>query len=445
MNVFLLLFVLLLTYSFINFRRAFLLFALFTIISNQNLNLVNIPGVPLLSLRLSGTFFFAIRFFLLREEFREDARFPLKMGYAAVALSFLLSTLFSTQGITASLTRALQYVFQDLVFTYMFWRIIRDDLEITFFLKGLFALFLCLFLYGFFEKLFIANPIMEYEQALNASGAKVVNWAYSEESRLGMGRVQSLVAHAIGYGCWIVLFLSILRASLGTKRMVWKPSLITVSAMSCLAIISLFFTNSRGPLLFCLIAFLPLANPRRIYTYIGLAFVFVGLMLIRDQVGGYLVNLVSIFDADTAEDVGGSSTDMRLAQLGVALSFWQTNPLLGLGVKAMDAVLEMEVGLLGGESIWFFLLVERGIVGCLAFMVLLFSVFRMIPRSVDGYWIKFLALGWLAVSTATTTPGCDLGGFLAIALLMHRLALAPEPPGPYVDRDSTDQNLYSFK
>lgn len=444
MNIFLLLFVILLGYSFINFRRAFIVFALFTIISNQNLNLINLPGLPLLSLRLSGTIFFAIRFYLLRDEFQENRIFPLKLGYALITLSFLLSTIFSTQGFSVSLTRSLQYVFQDLVFSYIFWRLICADEDITFFLKGFFSLFLCLFLYGFLEKTTGTNPIMEYEVALNATGAKVVNWAYSQENRLGMGRVQSLVAHAIGYGCWIVLFLSILRVTLITKRLIWKPSLAMASIMSVFAIVSLFLTNSRGPLLFCIIAFIPLANPRRIYTYIALLVILLGLALIHDQISNYIANVVSIFDADTAEDVGGSSVEMRLAQLGIALSFWQTNPLLGLGVKAMDSILDMNIGLLGGESIWFFLLVERGLLGCLAFIVLIVSVYRLIPKSTDGHWIKFLALGWLAVNTATTTPGCDLGGFLTIVLLLHRLTTATGPTTPPVECDRAAKDSDSF-
>jgi hypothetical protein len=82
-------------------------------------------------------------------------------------------------------------------------------------------------------------------------------------------------------------------------------------------------------------------------------------------------------------------------------------------------------GIHGGESIWIWLLIERGILGCVSHIILIISIAR-IGKGEMKYFIWGSTLAWIILTTATSTPGVEISFFLTIILILNRIQKLPE-------------------
>lgn len=116
---------------------------------------------------------------------------------------------------------------------------------------------------------------------------------------------------------------------------------------------------------------------------------------------------------------GGSSLAMRMTQLDISYKAFLKSPLIGNGTKATSIVTEQNPELLGAESIWFTLLIEKGILGILAFLTLIF--FPILNKQFINKKIYCaLSFSWLALNTMTTVPGMGATFFLTLVMLVRK-------------------------
>lgn len=429
MNLFLIIYLPILIYMFSDFKKAFLIFVFMKVFLNQNINIVNMPGVPILKLELFMNICFAVYFMFMNKNnkiFKE--KFPLKTAFNWCFFSIIISTIFSSVGFSNAITRALQDIFNNYIYIYILWYVIRDKKDIIFLLKGFTYIFIFLGVYGIYEKLSgMNNPLIEYEKSLN-NETKVLDYNYGIEGRLGMGRVRSAIIHAIGFGAYLSVIISFFLYIQIKFKQIWKQKFYLKIALFVLSFTCLFYTNSRSPFTYLFVALLPFFNLNNKRTYSTILILFIGIIASWTFIEPYLLNIISIFDSSVASEVGGSDTKMRMLQILAAIRIFSESPIIGLGIKSMDLLLESGKGLLGGESIWIWLLIERGILGCISHIILLFSIAKM-GKGNTKYFVWASTLGWLLLTTATSTPGCEISFFMTIMIITTKIEPFFSPTG----------------
>lgn len=422
MNIFNVIYFPLLIYMFHDFRKAFLLYVLLKIFLNQNINLINLPGVPLLELELFMNICFCFYFLLFKRKiFYNEEKFPLKVAYILCFVSIIISTIFSTVGFTSAVTRALKDILNNYVFVYIFWRVVREKKDIIFLLKGFSYVFIVLGFYGFYEKFTGMNPLVEYEISLNPA-YRVIEWKYSDVGRLGMGRIRSAILHAIGFGVYLGIIISFYLFIQRKFKNLWEMHSYLKVLLSFLCITCLFFTNSRSPIIYLLISIFPIFDFKDKRTYQTFFIAILGLMLAWNFIEPYSDNLISLYNMSVAEEVGGSSMGMRKIQFAATFDIFSRSPFIGLGIKVMDKLYGRASGLLGAESVWISLLIERGILGVISYISLIISIAK-IGKNEIKYFIWSSTIAWLTLSTVTSTPGISISFFLSIICILNRIQI----------------------
>jgi hypothetical protein len=409
---------------FYDFRKAFLLYVLFKVFLNQNINIINLPGVPLLTMELfMNVCFFVYFIFFQRKTFYSEEKFPLKMAFIYCLASIFISTVFSSVGFSSAITRALRDLFNIYIFIYILWCVLREKEDIVFLVMGFSYIFIILGLYGFYEKYTGVNPLMDYQVLLNPS-YKVIEWVYSDYGRLGMGRIRSAILHPIGFGVYLSIIITFYLFIQNKYERIWKQSNYLKFLLFFLCICCLFFTNSRGPLLYLFISVLAVFSFKNIRTYQIVYIGLIGILFAWNFIEPYFANIISFYDSSVATKIGGSTIDMRIYQFSTAFDFFSPSPFIGLGIKSMDSFLGRS-GIHGGESIWIWLLIERGILGCVSHIILIISIAR-IGKGEMKYFIWGSTLAWIILTTATSTPGVEISFFLTIILILNRIQKLPE-------------------
>ncbi|GJG28788.1 hypothetical protein PRRU23_24880 [Segatella bryantii] len=128
----------------------------------------------------------------------------------------------------------------------------------------------------------------------------------------------------------------------------------------------------------------------------------------------------SLFSADAQEKVGGSDANMRFEQLVVAMSIMSMSPFYGLGFKFLNEMsTAITMGLLGGESIWFQVLPQFGILGILAYLFMIYWTVVKLPKRYKSASIFFIGMAYWLVASMTSVPGMQIYlYYLALILVM---------------------------
>ena len=188
-----------------------------------------------------------------------------------------------------------------------------------------------------------------------------------------------------------------------------------------------------------MICFLPLvaflSGSRAIY--LGLAFVFMSLpirqffkrkstyIIIVILILGGLCSLSyfsDIIDSMINSDKGGGSTaEMRQWQWDICMKYFDQSPWWGNGrMYIWNVVKPANPLLLGAESIWFSLIVDNGIIGCVNF-VLLTTVSSLTLMVKTNKSLFFMPLAYFAIMCFSTQLGMEYNVLLTFIVIMIRL------------------------
>ena len=131
--------------------------------------------------------------------------------------------------------------------------------------------------------------------------------------------------------------------------------------------------------------------------------------------------IVSVLNPEKTE-IRGSSLEMRQDQFEAAYILMSKSPIWGLGQKATLYFPDRRlVGrLLGLESIWIWIMVERGILGIITYCIFIFTLCRLGWHS-RGKCLFFLPLAFIAASTVSSTPGMHLYLFYLVYILIYKI------------------------
>lgn len=412
--------IILLFYGIVDYKKAFMGYLVFRLVLVQNITLISLPGVPLLTLEVFLSLFFVGLYFLKRGQLEEDlSPFPLKIPFFFLLASWSISTIFAIVGFGSAMSQYLRDVCQNIILIIIMWRIIRDKED---FYKLFIAFIIVIFLsciYGLFEGMIETNPLADYEATFNSDDERLLDFDYTDDYYRGY-RVKSFFEHAIGAGLmWAITIILVLYINVKSVLHInaWFIGLVLIF----LCIVSILLTKSRGPIFFLIIASIGFINLRsRLWVYSligGCAIIAIG----WDFFSQYANTFLSIFSARAQDEVGGSNAEMRMEQLATAFLLMQMSPIWGLGFKYFNELGEaLTEDLLGSESMWFVILPQFGLIGIIANIVLAYYTIYKIPRYCNSKALFFFALAYWITASLTSVPGLKMYYFYFVYFFMMK-------------------------
>ncbi len=272
--------------------------------------------------------------------------------------------------------------------------------------------------------LLIGNGIIEYLSGMNILGdfqkiylGKGVFISKKDIVRLGIHTTRSFIPHAIGFGvvCACLFFFFLIYSKTKKRIGLFNFSLLAMT------LVGVIISGSRTPLLGLGIMILPiLIND----SFLTLRNVFVFLILIVSIYifsGLYAYDMVMTLFDDSNNMVGGSSFEMRKTQFDYSIYYWLQKPVWGWGASAQVLEFGDKSEILGGESVWFTLMMKRGIVGMASYIFLYLSIFWSVRHLKIRKIIFVFMIGWLAIATGTNLPGINFFFPLMITTIFYKL------------------------
>lgn len=264
-------------------------------------------------------------------------------------------------------------VFLSFTFPWLMWRYISSKEDITRFIKAFVVAFLVIEIYGIFQEITNTNPLFVlFNPEAKSEGGY----------RFGLVRINSIMAFSSTYGTFSMfafyLFSRLKKRSdfFQNKISLFKVPIGQYYILIILALFGIACSATRSCyLMFAVIlTFLILDNidtspfKKNIIFVMFIAFsVLIYMIGFSDLLGG----LVSKID----QSAEGSSSEMRENQLEICLYWMRDSPVWGNGRNFIfKEVALWDDKIYGAESLWFRLLVDYGIMGCISYILWVLSI-----------------------------------------------------------------------
>ena len=392
-----------------NFKKGFYLFLFYKLVLVTNITVIALPGIPLLTLDFVMTMMFFCLYYRSRKKIQlEQQPFPYKQPFLLIVFSYFLSTVFAYVGFASAFSQFIGQAICEFAFAWLMWKVIDKD-DITYLIKGFTFIFLLACIYGFYEKLFQNNPIVEYEVSLAGDSDRVIDFLVTDDINRGY-RVQSFFEHAIGGGINWGMFAVFAFSMLWVYRIaITQKNKFSLLFTAILCIPCIFFANNRGAIVFFFIALLSLVNLKDAKFYFRIIMAVGLLLLLAPLFSDYANNIMSLFDSKAQEKVGGSNAEMRFEQLAAAIQLMMQSPIVGLGYKFMNVMhSRLVAALLGLESMWFRILTQFGILGTVANLYLAYYSLVKVPVLYKSKPLFFFSLAYWITASLTSVPGMKM-------------------------------------
>ena len=278
---------------------------------------------------------------------------------------------------------------------YVLYNYISDDNNLSKFAVNIIVkLSTILVINGVVETLVHYNPLLEIGRnfGLYSEDLRIV-----DEIRYGIKRSQSIFdMHTTWGGYTIISFCTLLFLSkyknFSSRNLLL---LLVLLAANC------FFTGARSAiigLVFTLFAFIDYKDLKKRNVQIGIMVI----LLISPLFIDYFQEVFS--SISDSEKVGGSNADMRENQFDICFYHFFKSPLYGNGISyTWEFALAFDKTLYGAESLWIPILIDQGILGCLAIITMYIVTAIYLIRTGNKRFI-FVLLGFLIFNTLSSIP-----------------------------------------
>lgn len=310
-----------------------------------------------------------------------------------------------------TILKCIRYFLFPLCFYYY---VIRNNI-ISYFVKCLVFFSGFIIVYSFIELILGTSPIVNFINDYNDSGYNM-----DETFRYGIKRIQAVFIHstALGYYCATVVAFLLLFVNEQVRSLSKVSNLCYWFVIIGLTIIS-FLTGTRSaiiPVIFVLLWYSKnkILNINYLIFYIVTltALFFVAQLYLSDYLNNVLESILN-----TNDNAVGSSTDMRQVQFELAFFYFMKSPIWGNGPSyTFDEVTPHNPEMYGAESIWMPLMIDNGIVGCIAYLSCYIYCIKHIMQSDNKIDSLFLLGLLLFINTATSVPGFDVSYIFILIL-----------------------------
>ncbi len=359
--------------------------------------------------------FFALLFFPFNVSKRSIIKYayPFKWVTGIVFLSYCLSNIPRFHPGATMMLMISVYIYPCLL-----WICLDSYENLKLFVKTLIILSSLFVVYGFYEVITGSNLIMEY---LSQQGIISLLVAPDSFVRFGLKRMQSfapfLGAAGMLSGMWFITLL-LLKTYFNKLFLLSSKIYILLAGLFC----CVFFTGTRSVIAGFAVGLLAFVNPKFLFqknTIRIIVFIVIFTPVVYSYTSDYISQVYKSFSE--TESVEGSSTDMREGQIAVVLNYWAKSPIIGNGYAfATNEIVRQVEGAYGLESVWFPLLIDYGILGCIAFFLTIYIPILILRRR-ELKPVVFLILLFLADKTLSSIPGVSVGFHLLFVVFFIRL------------------------
>lgn len=403
----LLLFICILIYAIIDWRRALLFIAPASIII-QPYMCIRYQS-PALSLLLAIQVLLVFLCIAHGRKMRFKS-FPLKTAFLILFLSHSIGLFVSPM----PMIRLLPWLFSDIL-TYVFVIFYFNELNTTSDIKvsvnGLFFAFSIMSIYYLFEFFTQDNPFISYLFDLLP---RENGWVYySPDERFGSIRCQSIMSICISWGALGAIMMWFINALRNNKKI--HTNRLLCLYLFLISTMAVFTSGSRSAMMFaCTYILCFILNYKGKYKQLFIAAI---IILIIVSIGMIASFFSTIFD----DSVSGSSFELRKLQFAAGFAVLQNAPIFGFGIKGLESIRLIGIDdLLGAESIWLQQLVSYGCMGILSQIIMYFTCYRYSKR-INSNSATFMLIGWIVFSTMSSSPGLSESYFILLFLLLNKI------------------------
>ncbi len=379
-----------------DFKKGIIIYAPFKFIFGYGIS----SYIGTFSLDTIFTTILFVYWFFYKKKRKSLENFPLKNSAIICIISAFIYSLNPFFSIVTFLDNILPYLY-----ILMFFAVINTTDDIKLFIKVLCIYAIILNLNALCELL--GNNIIG--NIITSSFRGNTFWANDVVSRGNFIRLHSFIPHSIGYGVVNMLIFAFFGVLYIYKiRYISFRSIVIILVVSFLGI---FLSGSRSPLLGGIIILLPVILNKRIINERNIATLTIAVILISAIAGNYFLTMyTSLSDSSGGDtDLGGASSwDMRIRQLEYSVYFWLQKFWFGHG-HTFDIFQggTSYTEILGAESVWFPIMMKKGLVGIISYLYITIDACRNIPKNRYRTICLCLMLGWLVIDSATNLPGLN--------------------------------------
>lgn len=295
-----------------------------------------------------------------------------------------------------------------------YYFVIREN-TFLYFVKYLLYFSFFIIIYSLIELYLGTSPIVNFINDNNGGGMVM-----DEVFRYGVKRIQAVFIHstALGYYCATVVAILLFFVNEQVRSLSKVSNLCYWFVIIGLTIIS-FLTGTRSAIIPVVFVFLwysknKILNINYLIFYIVtlIALFFVAQLYLSDYLNNVLESILN-----TNDNAVGSSTDMRQVQFELAFFYLMKSPIWGNGPSyTFDEVTPNNPEMYGAESVWMPLMIDNGIVGCIAYLSCYIYCIKYIMQSDNKIDSLFLLGLLLFINTATSVPGFDVSYIFILIL-----------------------------
>lgn len=298
--------------------------------------------------------------------FNQLKTFPLTVPIIFVTISLVTTNLFvdsAHRHIPSSLLEICM-----MFNTYIFWCVWKEKPKTTLriFIRTTILFSLILAVYCIYEGISKQNPYIDF---MNSNGY-YPDVLFRDEIRNGIKRVQGFYGIYTTVSGLSLNFICI--ALLALEKRLYHKNVLFITIL--LLFVMIFFTGMRSGIVSLCICLLMFATRRnlRIKTIIPL---FLVLIVATVLFGDFFQNFYeSIIHTDKVQ---GSSEEGRVLQWEAALIALKNSPIYGNGLGyTFSELIFWYPQLVGADSVWMSLMIDRGILGILSYIFVMIACFK---------------------------------------------------------------------
>lgn len=402
-----------------NLKATFIFYIAFKMIGLQFMCIRYEP--PALSMSTFLNLFFLFEFWrrgLLRQYVLSFKKFPLRRYFIISLISILISTIFSIISFSDTVNRLIMIILNDYLIVLFFWFYVNTQKEISLFIKSCMIVLIVSYVFGIYEFVSHENPIIDAIKR-NVDEDLLSGKLYEREDRLNVKRINSLFVSPNNfiYGAFVTMLLFIYN-----KYMI--PPLKRSILFALLSLMLILLANSRTVLIASIIIMFPLIfsfekKSTKLVLCIIILFIVAFPFIMQ-----YAPNITSVVNPSIEAEIEGSSVMGRMTQFEGSLELMMKSPFFGNGIGSIEYFTSDEFDwksiILGTESLWMKLMIERGILGIIAYCFLFVDLVRRLHIAKDSVMLC-TTLGYLCAHTMSSLPGFSISFFMISVLCMYKI------------------------
>ena len=378
----------------IDFRRTFTVFMVFSIwISHFEFEMpMKISFFNWLSIVS-----FCIYLFRSSKTWNNWNKFPMWIPFLLMICSSCLSEFFARD--ERHFPTLITSFFSQFVNVFIFWNVLRErPMKVLAAFYNASIMFAAItVIYAIYETLSESNPFVKMMiQSDIYSNSQII-----KDVRYGVHRSQSIFSMHTTNGCACVLLFVFLTTLYRSKVNTLMKGKIVYLLLVSLVIIN-FTTGSRATIIGMFICSLLFIDSKIIKPG-TLGIITVMLLITYMLTADYIQSIVNSI-VETKKSLG-SNVDMRKDQFDISYYFMMRSPWLGNGNDYVWRYVQQfyRNDILGAESLWFPIMIDRGLIGCVTMLIYIGACCNWLLKK-KAFHLLFFVLGITVMNTLSSLP-----------------------------------------